>query len=141
MALSHSTAQKNGTLAGTGSVGTTTYNSGSIKIYTGAAPATADAAETGTVLATVALPATMYPAPSGGVLTANAISNVSISNTGTAGYGRQVTSTDTGVAVTTTQARIQFDVGTSGASMNFNTLSLVAGGTLTISSLNYTHPQ
>src|SRR5579875_1048799 len=101
MALSHSTAQKNGTLSGSAPV-QTAYNNGQIRIYTGTAPATADAAETGTILVTVTLPATLFPAPSGGVLTANPISTATIANTGTAGYGRMVANGDTGAAVTNT---------------------------------------
>jgi len=140
MALSHSTAQANGTLSGSPAVGGTTYNSGLINIYTGSAPANANAAVTGTLLAAVTMNSTAFAAPSGGVLTAGAMSSVTIAATGTAGYGRMVTSADTGALVTTTQARVQFAVGTSGSDMNFNTLSLVSGGSFTITSLTYTHP-
>ena len=139
-ALSHSTKQKNGTLDGTAPVATAYDSGGAIKIYTGSAPATADAAETGTILVTINLPTDVFPAVSGGVLTANAISAATISNTGTAGYGRIVASGDTGALVTTTQPRIQFAVGTSGSDMNFNTRSLVAAAQITITSLTYTHP-
>ncbi len=146
MALTHSTGQKTATLTGTtGAVAVQDstsghgYNAGSIKIYTGAAPATADAAETGTVLVTVTLPNPMFGAPSAGVATANAIGNASIANTGTAGYGRMLANGDDGLS-STSERRIMFAVGTSGSDMNFNTLSLVAGGTLTVTSLSYTHP-
>src|SRR6185312_1685355 len=97
----HSTGMRNDMLTATHGVGSGTFNSGAVNIYTGAAPGTADAAETGTKLAAVALPATAFPAPSSGVLTANSITGSTILASGTAGYGRVVASTDTGALSTT----------------------------------------
>lgn len=149
MALSHSTGQKNATLTGnTGSVGASGdstsghgYNAGSLKVYSGSAPANADAAETGTVLATVTLPNPCFGAAASGVLTANAISAVTISNTGTAGYARLLANGDDGLS-STTERRIQLSVTATGGGgdLQLSSTSLVSGGQLTITSCTYTHP-
>ena len=121
------------------------FNAGLLRVLSGAAPGSgasqANAAETGTLgiswtLAATAFGTSTSATPS--VATANAVSNVTISNTITAGYARLVTSTD-GAALSTTDRRYQLDVGTSGASVNFNTLSLVSGGTASLTSLTITH--
>ena len=132
----HSTGERN-------SLATTLaadYNSGSIRILTGAAPGTADAAETGTLLVAVALAATAYGAPSSGVITlAGTPLSGSIVATGTAGYGREVASGDTGV-LSTTQKRMQFSVGTSATELIVNTTAFTSGGTFTLNSGTWTPP-
>ena len=139
MALSHSTAQKNGTLGGTNAVGTTTYNGGNVK-FDSTAPASADAAQ-GTILATVAMAATAFAAPSAGSISANSMATATIATTGTATTARIVQSGDTGAAVTTTQPRIQGTVGTASADFIVSSTSFVSGGQISITSLVYNHPQ
>ncbi|MGH3576229.1 MAG: hypothetical protein ACRDU0_01525 [Mycobacterium sp.] len=150
MAIQNSQGQQVATLTGnTGSYGASGdstsghgYNAGTIRILTGAAPGDADAAETGTNLVDVTLPNPMFGAASAAlpsVLTANAITAATILATGTAGYGRMKANGDDGLS-STTERRVQFAVGTSGSDMNFNSLSLVSGGSLTITSLTITHP-
>lgn len=159
MALTHSQQQQIATLQGTAnqavgvqdSTANHGYNAGLIRIYSGAAPATANAAETGTKAAESTMNATAFGAASAAlpsVLTAGAIANSTILSTQTAGYGRMTTGTSgTGFptledgTLSTTQRRIMFAVGTSGSDMNFNTLSLVSSGTFSITSVTYTHPQ
>jgi hypothetical protein len=138
MALSHSTAQKNGTLAGTSAVGGTTYNGGFVKFYS-ASMANADAAESGG-LATLTINATAFGAPSAGSITANSMATATIAATGTAATARIVAVSDTGAAVTTTQPRIQGTVGTSGADFIVSSTSFVSGGQISITSLVYNHP-
>lgn len=147
LGLVHSQGQQTATLEGTtGAVAVQDatsghgYNVGNILLYTGSAPADANAAQTGTVLVTIALPnglfnggVTGFPA----VATATTISAATISNTGTAGYGRMVANGDDGL-LSTTERRLQFTVGTSGTDCILNTTSLVSGGTITVTSLTYT---
>lgn len=92
---------------------------GSILIYSGAAPANADMAATGTLLATIPTGATTpwNTAPVGGA--ADLLSNISAaaSATGTAGYVRWVKGLYT----------LQGSVGTSGADFILDSVSLVSG--------------
>lgn len=108
-------------------------DNGSVKVYDGTVPTDVSTALSGnTLLATCALSATSAPAASGGVLTFNAISDdTSIDATGTATFYRTFKSDGT-TAVT------QGTVGTSGESMTLANTSLVAGGTLSISSFTHT---
>lgn len=112
-------------------------NSGYIKVYTGSQPAL-DGAVSGTLLATLTFSATAFPASaaSGGVVTgtANAITSGTAGNTGTAGYFALVKSDNTTVAATGS-------VGTSGADLNFSTLSITSGNTVSCSSFLTTMPQ
>lgn len=117
------------------------FNVGGLRILSGSAPATADAAETGTLGINWAMPATAFGAPSAAtptVTTANAISNVNAAATITAGYGRLVENADT-FGLSTSFRRMMFTVGTSGADMNFNTLSISSGGACSVTSLTITH--
>lgn len=117
------------------------YNNGNIKIYSGSAPATADAAETGTILINWTTNATAFGACSAAtptVTTAGAVTNVSASATNTAGYGRLLANGDDGLT-STSERRIMFDVGAGSGSMSFNTLSITSGATASLTSLTITH--
>jgi hypothetical protein len=106
--------------------------SGLIRVYTGALPANVAAAASGTLLGTLTCSATLGTV-SGGVLTFSAVTQDSSADaTGTAGYFRLTTSGGTAVA--------QGDVGTSGADMNLNTVSIVAGGPISVTSATITAP-
>lgn len=68
------------------SLGLTFYGGGTLKIYTGAQPATPDTAPSGTLLVTVALPATPWGAGSVGVASkVNSWSGVAVANGDLAG--------------------------------------------------------
>lgn len=111
---------------------------GFLKIYTGAAPADADAAATGTLITTISISSggtgiNFDTAAAAGVLAkavAETWSGVN-GSTNVAGYYRHVAAGDTG-ALSTTQARIQGSVGTAGADLNLTSVSLVSGATQTI---------
>jgi len=110
------------------------HNSGYIRIYDGARPATADTALSGnTLLATLRFGASAYGATdASGVATANAItgeSNAPASSTAT--FCRIFKSDGTTVIR-------DCSVGTSGAEVNLTTLSIVATGTVTCSSSTLT---
>lgn len=103
-------------------------SSGKLRIYSGTRPANPAAAITGTLLAELTCNATFAPAASGGVLTLNAITQDSAADaTGTASHFRLWKSDGT-------TAVMDGDVGTSGSDLNLNTVSLVAGATVQVTS-------
>lgn len=124
MALTLSTARKNAALDSTFDQ----LNSGFIDIYDGSRPAGPDTAVTSQVkLARLPMSATAFAAATGGTKTANAITaDSSADATGTASWFRMVTSGGTAV--------VDGSIGTSGADMNFSTVSFVAAATIEITS-------
>ena len=126
MTLGYVATLRNNQLA---QITTAVGTSGKIRIYSGTRPATGGA-ET-TVLAELPCSATFAPAPSGGVLTVNAItSDASADATGTATWFRVLTSANAAV--------LDGDVGTSGSDLNLNSTSLTAGGSVAITSFTIT---
>jgi hypothetical protein len=111
------------------------YNAGLLRIFSGSAPANADAALGGaTQLAELTLNATAFPAASGGVLTANAITRDNAADaTGTASFFRLLNAAGSTVLA-------QGAVGTSGAEMIVPTTSVVTGQPFECSSLTITIP-
>lgn len=105
-----------------------------IKIYSGTQPANADAALSGnTLLATLTCTDPVAPAASGGTLTFNSITEDSSADaTGTATFAR--------IADSNSNTIFDCDVGTSGATINLNTTSLVAGGPVRITSFTVSIP-
>jgi hypothetical protein len=118
-------------------------HSGVIKIFTGSAPATCETADSGTALSTgctfsaTAFAASTDPGSTGlATATANAITaDTNAANTGTAGYFRGYSFDGA-----TYTCHLQGTVGTSSADMIVNTTSIVAGETVTITSLVVTLP-
>jgi hypothetical protein len=97
-----------------------------LRIYNGTRPATGGTATT--LLAQLTCNATFAPAASGGTLTLNAIAgDTSADATGTATWFRIVQSNGTTFVM-------DGDVGTSGSDINFNSVSIVAGGTVDVTS-------
>lgn len=114
---------------------------GRIECYTGSAPADADAAATGTLLGTLAFSSDAFGAASAGVITAAAItSDTSADATGTIGYAYIHVSGDSLAGTSSTAKRLLCTVGTSGADINFNSLSVVTAGTIACTSLTITMP-
>lgn len=116
-----------------------TGGAGHIKIFTGSMPATTETADSGTLLSTLTLSATAFanatdPGSTGlATAVANAItSDTNAAATGTAGYFRAYNGS--GVCV------VQGTVGTSAADMILNTVSIVAGATVAITSWTVTLP-
>jgi len=110
-------------------------DSGKLRIYDGTQPAAGGGALSGnTLLAELTMNADAFPSASGGVLTANAITqDSSADNTGTATWFRLLKSDGTTVL-------IDGSVGTSGADLNLNSVALTAGGTVSVTSLTFTLP-
>jgi hypothetical protein len=115
----------------TGSV-KSVLNLGFINIYSGVAPATADAAATGTLLCAVSNNSTAtgltFGTASAGALPKNPAEVWSGLNVvgGTASYYRHVAAGDTG-GISTTEARIQGVCGLAGADLNLTNLLLTGG--------------
>lgn len=130
MALSFTTAVRN---ARADAITTAVGTSGSLRIYDGTPPASANAAlSSNNLLAQLPLSSAFAAAAASGVLTANAITNDSAADaTGTASFFRILKSDGTTVVA-------QGTVGTSGADLNMNTVSLVVGGPVACSSLVWT---
>ncbi len=106
---------------------------GTIKIYTGSQPSDPQQAATGTLLATLTFPKPSFGSAATGVITANTIPQVNAVATGTAGWAR--------IADCDGNAIMDVDVGTSGATINLNTTSIVSGGPVAITSATLTVPQ
>lgn len=126
MALSYSTTVRNNRLDEiTAAIG----SNGLARIYSGTPPVNVGASLSGnTQLAELALSATAAPTASAGQLSFNTITDdVSADATGTATFFRLVTSGGSAV--------VQGTVGTSGADINFNTVSFSSGGTVSLTSL------
>lgn len=106
-----------------------------LRIYDGTAPATADTALSGnTLLAQLTMSDPAFGAASNGVATASAITqDASADATGTASFFRIL---DSNAVVI-----LQGTVGTSGFDLNLNTVSIVAGATVSVTSLTYTQPK
>lgn len=119
-------------------------STGRVNVYTGSQPAAGDTAASGTLLATLTLAsdAVTAGASSGTMTFATITSDTSADATGTAGWARMYRTGDTapGSAAGTSDRRLDFSVGTSGADINFDSVSFVAGGTVAISSLTITLP-
>jgi hypothetical protein len=110
-------------------------DSGTIEVRTGAQPTNVDDAAGGTLLGTLTFGATAFGAASNGAATANAItSDTDADNSGDAGH----------VRIKTSSPAIHSDAvaGESGDSpdVEFDNKSIVAGGTIAISSLTITQP-
>lgn len=106
---------------------------GELFIRTGAEPAATTDADSGTLLATLTFSTTAFGAASSGTATADTItSDTNAAATGTAAHFRAKNAAGTTV--------FQGTVGTSGADINFDSVSIIAGGTVAISSLTVTQP-
>lgn len=127
----------------------TLFSGGFLNLYSGPVPSSADDAIVGgthTLLCQIsnnntATGITMASAASGGSITKNLSETWSgdAGNTGTASFYRLVSSSDT-AASSTTEARLQGSVGTSGADLNLTTTSLVATTVYTIDTFSVSLP-
>jgi hypothetical protein len=128
------TVGRNAAAAGFGDL----LDSGTIAIRTGGPPTNVGDASTGTLLGTLSFGATAFGAPSTGVITANAItSDTNADNSGTAGHFRLYPN-----AAADTGAASQGNAGLAGATPDlvFDNATIVAGGTIAISSMTITFP-
>lgn len=107
-----------------------------LRIYAGTQPASgggADNSNTHVLLGTLAFASAPFAAAASGTATAAAItSDASADASGTATWARVLTSGGTVI--------YDGDVGTSGASINLNTVNITQGGALAITSMTITMP-
>lgn len=102
-----------------------------LRILTGAKPANCAAAQTGTLLAEMALPADFMANASAGVKGLSGSWSVAVTTAGTAGHYRIVDSTGT-------TCHEQGTIGTSGQDMNMTSVALTVGQVAVVTSKNIT---
>ena len=116
----------------------TLADSGKLRIYGGGSGQPThggDAITDQTLLAELTMGADAFPAAASGVLTANAITqDSSADNTGTAGWFRLLKSDGT-------TTLLDGSVGTSGCDLNLNSVSIIQGGTVSVTSFTITLPR
>jgi hypothetical protein len=136
MAIRRSTPVKN--LAIDSGMDTVFDTTGRINVYTGAQPATADTAASGTLLGTLALSADSFAAAASGAMAINAVtSDTSADASGTAGYCRFYRTGDTAPGSAgngTTDRRMDLLIGTDIAIDN---ASVILGGIIALSAWSY----
>ena len=130
MAIKYATAVRNAKMD---TVTSQTGTSALLRIYDGTRPANPNTAITSqTLLVTLTCNASAFAAAaSGGVLTANAITNGTAAATGTASWFRLVKSDGT-------TPIMDGDVSTSGADLNLNNTSIATGQTVSVTSFTVT---
>ena len=104
-----------------------------IQLRTGTAPASIGDAATGTLLATVTLPATTFGAASAGTITANTITAVTGAATGDIGHFRVLDGDGTVIEDSSS-------VGTSGTELVVNTTTVTTGEAVEITGWTVTMP-
>lgn len=132
MALSYTTTLRNNQLNEVTALIDAGSGAGKVRIYSGSVPANVGASLGAAVLlAELALTDPSAGAASGGVLTFSAIADdTSADASGTASFARFLDSDNNAV--------VQGTVGTSGADINFNSVTFVAGGLVEITSFTIT---
>lgn len=120
----------------------TLMTGGKILVFAGAQPASADDAATSSPLLTIT-PITFDVDGSGGILRQTAATDWTgtISLDGTAGWFRICEAADAGTGASTTLARMDGAVATSGGQMNLLSLSFAAGAPFTITDAQITFPK
>jgi hypothetical protein len=109
----------------------TSFPAGStVQIRSGAQPASANDTATGTLLATITLPASPWAAASGGAIAKQGTWSATVSTGGTAGHARIIGGANA----------IDVSVGTTGTDWIIDNATLVAGGTVTVVSASITVP-
>lgn len=110
------------------------FNSGTLKIYTGSQPASADDAASGTLLVTINLPADAFAAAASGAAAKSGTWSGVAGATGTAGWFRLANSAGTrhvDGAVTATGG---------GGEIELDSTSITSSQTVTINSFSITQP-
>ncbi len=133
MAIQLSTAARSALIDGTG-LNAYIGNGAIIRIYTASRPANPGTAVSGQTLLAELTCGSPFGTNSSGVLTAGSITSDSSANaTGTAAWFRMFQSNGTTVVM-------DGDCGTSGSDLNLSTTSIVAAGTVAVSSFVLTAP-
>ncbi|MDB5886680.1 MAG: hypothetical protein JWR74_2851 [Polaromonas sp.] len=128
-----------------------TFANGVIEVYSGAQPATADAAATGTLLGTVTLNSGAFvPGAPGNGLTFAAAANGAVAKSGvwsfngvaagTAGWFRLKGNAVDAGGISTVLPRLDGAVATSGADLNLSQIVIAVSAPSTIDSFSFTIP-
>ena len=128
-----------------------TFANGVIEIYTGAQPATADAAVTGTLLGTVTLNSgaftpgvatngLTFAAASGGAVSKSGVWSFSGIAAGTAGWFRLKGNAVDAGGVSTVLPRMDGSIAVSGADMNLSNIAIAVSSPNTIDAFTWTQP-
>lgn len=128
-----------------------TFANGVIEIYSGAQPATADSAVTGTLLGTVTLASgaftpgsptngLTFAAASGGAVSKSGVWSFNGVAVGTAGWFRlKGNATDAGGA-STTLPRMDGSIAVSGADLNLSNIAIAVSSPVTVDTFTWTQP-
>jgi hypothetical protein len=108
------------------------FNSGTLKIYSGAQPASANDAASGTLLATINIPATAFGAAAAGVISKAGTWSAVAGATGTAGWARMESATG--------GRKMDFSVAESSGDLTIDDDAIVTGGVTTVTGLTLTTP-
>ena len=140
-ALALSDALKDVRLNGIGNAGAgINFDSGILEIRTGAAPGP-NAAATGTVLATITLPADAFAAASGGAMAKSGTwQDASADATGIAAHFRLRQSGDSNGATGSTDERIEGTCGQGSGDLDLDNTSIATGQQVTISTFTLNEP-
>ena len=106
------------------------FNGATITIFTGTQPGEGGGSHSDTTLSSGTLPSPAFGAATAGAAGPATSWSLSISATGTAGWAR----------ITQGSAILDLDVGTTGADLNLDTLSLEDGGSVAVSGGSITLP-
>jgi hypothetical protein len=108
------------------------FNSGTLKIYTGSQPASANDAASGTLLCTINIPATAFGAAASGAISKNGTWSGSAIDTGTAGWARMESADNA--------KKMDFSLAESAADLIIDNDAVVTAGVVTVTSLTITVP-
>ena len=111
-----------------------TFTSGSMEIRTGAQPADPQTAASGTLLATIQLPASAFGAPTTGAIAKAGTWSVTATTSGIAGHARIISSD------TLKSFDIWVTAPAGGGEAIINDVDVVQGGTVTVTTFTYTVP-
>ena len=128
-----------------------TFANGVIEIYSGAQPATADSAVSGTLLGTVTLNSgaftpgsptngLTFAAASGGSVSKSGVWSFNGIATGTAGWFRFKGNAADAGAASTTLPRMDGSIATSGGDMSLSNLAITSGSPTTVDSFTFSVP-
>jgi hypothetical protein len=108
------------------------FNSGTLKIYTGAQPASANDAASGTLLATINIPSTAFGAASSGMISKSGTWSAVAVADGTAGWARMESAAGA--------KKMDFSVAESAADLIIDNDAVLTGGVVTVTGLDITVP-
>lgn len=128
-----------------------TFANGVIEIYSGAQPATADSAVTGTLLGTVTLASgaftpgvstngLTFAAASGGAVSKSGVWSFNGIAAGTAGWFRLKGNAVDAGGISTVLPRLDGSIAVSGADMNLSNITIAIGAPNTIDTFTWTQP-